>query len=146
MSSTRYAPLGAPFSCERYMSNSRFAELRGIPGAAVAAKAELYSDLRQRSLIFFLQALSLKPGGLERVGHWILEHDGTAPRLPANRDIARELLELCVNPDVAIQLSPERDRTPSRWTIVRLVQEFQRIYETKARRDFVLTTIGQQNL
>ena len=54
------------------MSNRRFVELRGVSGVAVAAKAELYSDPRKRSLIFFLQALSLKPGGLRRgCGVWL---------------------------------------------------------------------------
>ena len=38
---TRRAPEGAPFSYERYMSSAAFAEARGIPGSAVAAKAAL---------------------------------------------------------------------------------------------------------
>ena len=67
MSSTRHAPEGAPISFERYMSSPEYAELRGIPGTAVAAKAQLYSDVRKRSLLFFLQSLSLKESGLQGV-------------------------------------------------------------------------------
>ena len=69
MSSTRHALLGAPISYERYMSSPEFAALRGIPGTAVAAKAQLYGDARKRSLLFFLQSLSLREGGLQRVAH-----------------------------------------------------------------------------
>jgi hypothetical protein len=67
MSSTRHALEGAPISYERYMSNPEFVELRGIPGTAVAPKAQLYPEPRQRSLLFFLQSLSLKESGLRRV-------------------------------------------------------------------------------
>ncbi len=67
MSSTRHAPQGSAVSYERYMSSPEYAELRGIPGTAVAAKAQLYADIRKRSLLFFLQALSIKEGGLRFV-------------------------------------------------------------------------------
>ena len=67
MSSTRHAPQGSAISFERYMSSPEFVELRGIPGTAVAAKARLYSDPRKRGLLFFLQSLSLKEGGLHQV-------------------------------------------------------------------------------
>ncbi len=65
---TRYAPVGAPISFERYMSSPEFAELRGIPGTAVAAKAQLYPDARKRSLLFFLQSLSFKRRRLATCG------------------------------------------------------------------------------
>ncbi len=67
MSSTRTAPEGAPISYEKYMSSPEFAELRGIPGTAVAAKAQLYLSARKRSLLFFLQSMSLKDGGLRQL-------------------------------------------------------------------------------
>ena len=44
MSSTRHAPKGSTISYERYMSSPEFAQLRGIPGTAVAAKAQLCSN------------------------------------------------------------------------------------------------------
>ncbi len=67
MSSTRRASEGAPISYERYMSSPEYAELRGIPGTAVAAKAQLYLSARKRSLLFFLQSMSLKDGGLRQL-------------------------------------------------------------------------------
>ena len=71
--STRRATEGAPLAYERYMSSPEFADLRGIPGSAVAAKAQLYPDARKRSLLFFLQSLSLKEGGLRRVAQALVE-------------------------------------------------------------------------
>ena len=65
---TRHASQGAPISFERYMSSPEFAELRGIPGTAVAAKAQLYTDARKRSLLFFLQSLSFKRRRLATCG------------------------------------------------------------------------------
>lgn len=91
MSSTRYAPEGSPLSQNRYMSSPEYAELRGISGSAVLAKASLFSLRRKRSLLFFLQALSLKPGGLkkavvnvldlfpERIGTPTMHKIGTGP-------------------------------------------------------------------
>ena len=49
------------------MSSPEYAELRGISGSAVAAKAALQTDPRARLLLFFLQAISLRPGGLKKV-------------------------------------------------------------------------------
>src|SRR5437588_709892 len=96
MSSTRYAPQGAVISYERYMSSPEYAELRGIPGTAVAAKAQLYTDTRERSLLFFLQSLSIKGSGLRFVARAILE------RLPSFSEEALTdfLVELCINPRV----------------------------------------------
>src|SRR5260370_1093783 len=51
------------------MSSPEYAEMRGIPGTAVAAKAQLYPEARKRGLLFFLQSLSLKHCGLRKVGH-----------------------------------------------------------------------------
>jgi DNA transposition AAA+ family ATPase len=66
MSSTRHAEDEAPLSQERYMSSPEYRELRGISGNAVAAKAALLGHPAKRSLLFFLQALSLQPGGLQK--------------------------------------------------------------------------------
>src|SRR5713226_4112815 len=103
MSSTRHAAEGAPISFERYMSSPEYAELRGIPGTAVAAKAQLYTDARKRSLLFFLQSLSLKDGGLQRVARTLLERfpDGS------ESELARFLVELCINPKLIVQFSDE---------------------------------------
>jgi AAA domain len=70
---TRRAESGAPLSQERYMSSPEFAELRGISGSAATAKASILSSHRQRSLIYFLQALSLETGGLPKVVEQLLK-------------------------------------------------------------------------
>src|SRR6266849_5021005 len=103
MSSTRHAAEGAPISFERYMSSPEYAELRGIPGTAVAAKAQLYTDARKRSLLFFLQSLSLKDGGLQRVARTLLE--GFPDH--SESELAHLLVELCINPKFVVQFSEE---------------------------------------
>ena len=103
MSNTRHAPEGAPISFERYMSSPEYAELRGIPGTAVAAKAQLYTNPRKRSLLFFLHSLSVNENGLHRVARTLL------PRFPtlSERALTGILIELCINPKVALQFSDE---------------------------------------
>ena len=76
MSSTRHAPQGAPISYHRYMSSPEFVEMRGIPGTVVAAKAQLCASARARSLLFFLQSLSFKEGGLQRVAQTLSKRLG----------------------------------------------------------------------
>jgi len=85
------------------MSSPEYAELRGIPGTAVAAKAQLYTDARKRSLLFFLQSLSLKYGGLQRVSRTLLE------RFPdhSEAELAHFLVEFCINPKLVVQFSDE---------------------------------------
>jgi hypothetical protein len=73
MSNTRYAPENSPLSQERYLSSPEFAELRGISGNAVTAKASILSSHRQRSLLYFLQAMSLEHGGLPEFVRRLLE-------------------------------------------------------------------------
>src|SRR6266481_1843947 len=134
MSSTRHAAEGAPISFERYMSSPEYAELRGIPGTAVAAKAQLYTDTRTRSLLFFLQALSIKEGGLRFVARALLE------RLPSFSEeaLTEFLVELCINPKV--EFSNETASGFDR--VIDALRDFQDRYEAKVRADFVLTTIG----
>lgn len=67
MSSTRTASPDAAFSAERYMSDPALVELRGVPGLPVAAKAALLSSPRKRSLLYFLQSMSVRVGGMKRV-------------------------------------------------------------------------------
>lgn len=55
------------------MSSVEMAENDGLKGMPVAAKAALYSDPRIRSLLFFLRAMSSRPGGLEKVATDVLE-------------------------------------------------------------------------
>src|SRR5258706_9337735 len=73
MSSTRHAAAGSPLSQERYMSSPEYLELRGISGSAVTVKAALLGHPAKRSLLFFLQAMSLQPGGLQKFTRDFLE-------------------------------------------------------------------------
>jgi len=137
MSSTRHAPEGAPISFERYMSSPEYAELRGIPGTAVAAKAQLYSDVRKRSLLFFLQSLSLKESGLQ----------GVAQTLKCSADCEEELtkllIELCIDPKLLIE-SKSASLLPRYVRIIDALYKFRERSEVKIRADFVLTTIGKE--
>ena len=66
MSTTRRRDPSAPLSQERYLSSPEYAELRGISGNAVTSKAALMNHPAKRSLLFFLQAMSLREGGLKK--------------------------------------------------------------------------------
>jgi len=136
MSSTRHAPEGSAVSYERYMSSPEYAKLRGIPGTAVAAKAQLYTDTRKCSLLFFLQSLSIKEGGLRFVARSLLE------RLPSLQEetLTEFLVELCINPK--IEVSNEAVSGFDR--VIDALRDFQDDYEAKAQSDFVLTTIGRE--
>jgi hypothetical protein len=143
--STRYAPEGAPISFEQYMTSPDYAELRGIPGTAVAAKAQLNSDARKRSLLFFLQSLSLKEGGLRGVARALLE------RFPmcCEEELADLLVEFCINPKVIIQFSGEPPPYRPSFPLLKIemadaLREFQDRYEAKVKSDFVFTTIGKE--
>jgi hypothetical protein len=83
------------------MSSPEFAEMRGIPGTAVAAKAQLYANARKRSLLFFLQSLSLKDGGLRRIAR-TLKFSGQS-----EAEAADFLVELCINPKFVINFAAE---------------------------------------
>src|SRR5260370_14900811 len=143
---TRHASEGAPISFERYMSSPEFAELRGIPGTAVAAKAQLYTNARKRSLLFFLQSLSLKEGGLQRVARTLLE------RFPDHNEdeLAHFLVELCINPKLVVQFADEESppnrpaSVPFHTEMADAVRELQDRYATNIKLDFVLTTIGKE--
>jgi AAA domain len=52
---------------ERFMSSPEYVSRRGILANAVAAKAQLYRSAAHRSLLFFLQGLSMQDGGLKAV-------------------------------------------------------------------------------
>jgi hypothetical protein len=140
MSSTRHAPRGSAVSYERYMSSPEYMELRGIPGTAVAAKAQLYTDTRERSLLFFLQALSMKEGGLRFAARALLK------RLPSFREeaVAQFLIELCINPKVVVKFSNETESMLGFDRVTDALRYFQDRYEAKVKSDFVLTTIGRE--
>jgi hypothetical protein len=127
------------------MSSPEYAELRGIPGTAVAAKARLYGDLRKRSLLFFLQSLSLKEGGLRGIAQRLLT------KFPAycEDELTDLLVELCINPKLTIRFSDERLVSEDRSMLLDVkladaLREFQDQYQASIKEDFVLTTIGKE--
>lgn len=132
MSSTRYAPAGAPIAYEKYMSSPQYAQLRGIPGTVVAAKAQLYLSARKRSLLFFLQSLSLKNGGLRLATRDLLQMFPSQ----SEEELARFLTEICINPKLVVEFSSS--------AVFDAIREFQDRYEANVKADFVFTTIGRQ--
>lgn len=122
------------------MSSPEFVALRGIPGTVVAAKAQLYEDARKRSLLFFLQSLSLDDGGLPRIARALVQE------LPKFREqeLVDLLIEICINPKLELKFS---DSDKSAATTVRLLRElsaFQDCYEANVKSTFILTTIGKE--
>ncbi len=71
--STRHEKTAGPLSQERYMSSIEFAELRGISGVAVSARAAVLIPAIKRNLIWFIQGLSLAEGGLKHVARELVE-------------------------------------------------------------------------
>jgi hypothetical protein len=127
------------------MSSPEYAKLRGIPGTAVAAKARLYGDPRKRSLLFFLQSLSLKEGGLRGVARRLLMKFPTY----CEDELTDLLVELCINPKLIIQFSDKRAVSEDRSMLLAVkladaLREFQERYQTSIHANFVLTTIGKE--
>lgn len=172
MSSTRYAEHGSPLAQHRYASAEEYAEQRGIQGTAVAAKASLYRDERKRTLLFSLQALSLKEGGFRQFAKEFLPMfpDRIEPGVGSvERSLPDFLTSLCVDPKIQIvlpgenedQIDQERDYACVQddsinmldWREARLsgfkniigalLEFFQRRQKT-VWADFVVTSIGKQ--
>lgn len=70
---TRHAESSGQLNQGRYMSDPLFVEARGLHGHLVAEKARLMVSAAGRELLFFLQAASMQPGGLAKVGNEVLE-------------------------------------------------------------------------
>ncbi len=73
MSSTRRVQPGERRVQNGWASASEFDELRGLNGNAVAFKAALFDDPKKQQLLYFLQALSLREGGIKRIARELLE-------------------------------------------------------------------------
>src|SRR5216684_6415639 len=145
MSSTRHAPQGSAISYEKYMSSPEYAEIRGIPGTAVAAKAQLYTEARKRSLLFFLQSLSLKHGGLRKVAHdLIAAFPKRAGECNHEEELAHLLIEFCINPQCIVRFPDDEISVSSSPELADVLREFQDRYEARVKSDFVLTTIGKE--
>jgi hypothetical protein len=73
MSSTRYAAAGTPLDQSRFMSSPEYAELRGISGTAVTAKAAIQTCQSKRKLLFFIEGKSHEHGGLTQFAQEVLD-------------------------------------------------------------------------
>src|SRR5688572_7078629 len=91
--STRHAPEGAPLAQNRYMSAPEYTELRGISGTAVCARAALLKDRREASLVYFIQGMSLRCGGLPEFADQLLQM--FPDRLPATDTRSRRRSVYC---------------------------------------------------
>ncbi|HEY1662157.1 MAG TPA: ATP-binding protein [Verrucomicrobiae bacterium] len=70
---TRRKETSGPLSQARYMSSNEFAELRGVSGVAVSARAAILLHAARQNFIWFLQSLSLADGGFKRVARELVE-------------------------------------------------------------------------
>ena len=73
MSSTRRVQPGSRRAQNGWASALEFDELRGLNGSAVAFKAALLDDPKKQQLLYFLQALSLREGGIKRIARELIE-------------------------------------------------------------------------
>ena len=97
MSSTRHVQEGAACTPFGLASAPQYAEQRGICGTIVAAKARLMDAPEKRSRLFFLQAQSMRPGGLKRLAQELVEI------FPARLG-SRTLELICLDPKIQIAL------------------------------------------
>ena len=127
--STRRADPNAPLSQERYMSSPEFAELRGVSATAVAARCAMLVSAEKRQLLWFIQGVSLQPGGLKRMAKELVQMfpercDGEDMALgrasvsyPLGSDrfqsrrlpLEEFLIDLCINPRRQISLKGENE-------------------------------------
>src|SRR5260370_20799747 len=122
------------------MRSPEYTELRGIPGTAVGAKAQLYTDPRKRSLLFFLQALSLKHGGLPKVAHdLIAAFPARAGDRNHEEEVAHLLVEFCINPQCIVRFSDDKAPVSSSPELSDGHCEFPDRYEARHKSTFVLT-------
>lgn len=73
MSSTRRVESGERRRQHGWASAPEYDVLRGLNGTAVASKAALQYDPQARELLYFLQSLSLREGGLKRITRELVE-------------------------------------------------------------------------
>ncbi len=116
MSNTRHSQTGR-LADERYMSSEAMVEQRGLSGIAVASRVFLLDNPAQRSLAWFIQAMSMREGGLGRFAvDFLAAHPNGFPHPFAGKardggvypqqidvwegSISHILRELCLNPNL----------------------------------------------
>ena len=167
--STRRADPDSPLAYQKWMSAPQFTALRPIPANLVLPKALLYRDRKVRELAFFLQAMSMQPGGLTTVAEQLVEmfpgrcleeeslraselrlaasitgggaFSDHGSSLPARtlELLAGFLTELALNPE----LSLSKIECPCFDQLGASLAEFKRLHEESALRDFVMTGAGK---
>jgi len=128
------------------MSSPEYAELRGVSGVAVAQRAALLETAEKRSLIWFLQGMSLQPGGLKKVAADLIamfpENICQAKRsrwdargVKSIEDTLPKFLEeLCINPRLRLVPEAEGERYPQIGADINLArEEFPDIERTEFR-------------
>jgi len=85
MSSTRTAKDDSVFRQERYASSEDFE--RGLKANAVAKKCSIVRDKNERELLWFIQYLSHKDGGLEAVAEDLIKKNPNRIQTPAMAEI-----------------------------------------------------------
>src|SRR5687768_6402101 len=145
MSNTRRAQDNAPLSQERYVSSPEYAELRGLSGNAVCAKAEFLQHPRKRSLLFFLQGRSLEPRGLaavaedllkmfpERIGTRLMHKVGVKAGRQIDGETAREIREELDSPHHLIERRRDLRRLAEAALLSNLEDDFPQKAEVEKR-------------
>jgi len=172
MSTTRRADPDSPLAYGKYMSSPQFTALRPVPANLVLPKALLYRDRKVRELAFFIQGMSIQPGGLtalaEQLVAWFPERcrEEESKRaselrlwalLAAHNDIGsvekkspslqRRTAELLGEFLAELILNPEVSLSPIEAPcfdqIGAALDDFKRRHEESVLRDFVMTEAGK---
>lgn len=156
------------------MSSNEFAELRGISGVAVSARATVLINAAKRDLLWFIQGLSLGEGGLKHVAKELAE---LFPKRCCGDSVLRDLspsldeflVDLCINPkiqftvpgeeidlsdiesDSAIEQNPNLSKRDFKQAklfyfrdIIGALFEYKARRQAKTRDNFQLTSIGKK--
>ena len=143
---------------ERFASSPEFE--RGLMGNLVARRVSLLENSQDRELIWFIQWMSHKTGGLAKVARELIALRDSKPQHKARprdvvemfgtsvsgdvRDHAEDnlenyLAELCLNPEIRTDSGPYyfEDLTAT-------IREYRSRFIEERRRSFVVTDIGRQ--
>jgi hypothetical protein len=117
---TRRAREGSPLKQHRYASAPEYADFGGISGTAVAKKAAHLGDPRKASLLFFLQAMSLKEGGLRAFVRDLLD---TFPERLGTRTMHKEGIKAGREYSRPAAIKIHFELNPTLWPIRRQMME-----------------------
>lgn len=153
MCSTRYAPPGAPLNQSRFSSSVAFN--KGLLGNLVAKRAKLIESPEDRALIYFLQQLSHREGGLQRVARELVavspqsfyatpnpgDKTSQAKRQSSAVDaLADRLQRLCLDPAIVLN----GNRANRSLNLLHAVGDYRKIHIKHAEMDLASTSIAQK--